>query len=220
MKKMRLLFSLTLLSLSFFSCEKESDQDLLEISIAHNEELKNFKESGVNGVYYSDFLTSNYTTRRRCDSGLPGANNLQLCGEGNLVANVTTTTAWYILDNGPGYIDYELERLFNESCYFSYLCIRPKGPVIQEAYGEVHFEEAGSFNFETSEYDLYHYLNSSIDPAKANELKEHFICKIREYRDANLPNAVISEVNFSGDALLCNGSTTKFLKASFKLSLH
>ncbi|WP_299768588.1 hypothetical protein [uncultured Dokdonia sp.] len=166
---------------------------------------------------------SNTTRRSGCTPSFEGSNNLTTCTFINYIAPITTTTIWTIGDNGPGYIDYELEQNFLSSCEFSYTCIRPCGPPIEDAFGEVFFIESPAFNFDTFEYDYYEYLSSDgITPEKANELKDHFACKIREYQQTNHPSWIVSDVNFFGDALLCNtsGISNRYLKATFKLTKH
>jgi len=202
-----------------------TDQEQLQQDSADANATLNVEEA-VENVFYTE--TVRYEThanllpvQERCGSSTPGYNNLDLCNGLYNVGMIQNSTYWNILDNGPGSIDYELEQLFMFSCDFSYTCIRPNGPPTTEVYGEVWFVESPSFNIDTFEYDIYYYTDSnSITTAKANELKQHFACAIDAYRDTNLPNAIISQVNFFGDVLLCNGSSDRYIKANFKMSLH
>jgi hypothetical protein len=183
-------------------------------------------EEAVENVFYTE--TVRYETQssplpaaERCGSSTPGFNNLNTCKKLYNPGYVQGSTYWNILDNGPGSIDYELEQLFMFSCDFSYTCIRPKGPPTTIVYAEVWFQESPSFNLETFEYDIYYYTDANtITQKRSNSLRQHFACEMDAYRNANLPGAIISEVNFFGDVLLCSGSSDRYIKASFRMALH
>ncbi|WP_299679452.1 hypothetical protein [uncultured Dokdonia sp.] len=199
------------------SCQTE-DEDIFTSSDILNHNTTKEASSQITTKPNSDI-----TRRPGCNPSFDGANNLTTCDFINYITPIATTTIWTIGDNGPGYIDYELEQNFLPSCEFSYTCIRPCGPPVENTFGEVFFIESPAFNLDTFEYDYYEYLSSdAITPEKANELKDHFACKIREYQQTNYPDWIVSEVNFFGDALLCNtfGISNRYLKASFKLTKH
>lgn len=215
------LFAMVVIALT--SCSKESE---LENTISPEHNIVFNVSDQTENMFYSETVdypnfSQNYPETQRCGSSTAGYNNLDLCGSTYGVGSIVGSTYWNILDNGPGSIDHELEQLFNYSFEFSYTYIRPNGPPTQIVYGEVEFHESPSFNMETFEYDIYNYTDSnSISNTRANELVEHFACAIDAYRDANLPNALISQVNFFGDVLLCTGSNSRYIKASFRLAIH
>ena len=165
--------------------------------------------------------TSNQTRRPECGS-LSGSNNLVTCDFTNYINPVSTVTSWNIGNNGPGYIDYELERNFLTSCEFSYLCTRPCGPAVEETFGEVHFIESPFFNIETFQFEYQYLSNEGITLEEADVLKDHFACKINAYQLENNPGWIISEVNFTGDSLLCNtfGISSRYIRATFKHTRH
>lgn len=216
------LFALTL-GVMLVACT--ADQDSLQQDNTNLNASANLVADTENAFYTETVSYETYANplpaAERCGSSTPGFNNLGSCKKLYNVGYIQAPTYWNILDNGPGSIDYELEQLFNNSCDFTYMCIRPNGPPTTIEYGEVWFQESPSFNFDTFEYDTYFYTDSNnITQVRSNELRQHFACAIDSYRNANLPGAIISQVNFFGDVLLCSGSSDRYIKASFRMAIH
>lgn len=208
---LNLKWSITVIALTLMmSCQTENDDELI-IEQANTEIIQETETEPV----------SDQTKRAGCGS-LSGSNNLAICDLTNYINPVSTITSWNIGNNGPGYIDYELERNFLTSCEFSYLCIRPCGPAVEETFGEVYFTESPFFNDETYQYEYQYLSNEGITIEEADVLKDHFACKINEYQLENNPGWIVSEVNFFGDNLLCNttGTSNRYIRATFKLTRH
>ncbi|OBX23656.1 MULTISPECIES: hypothetical protein [Bizionia] len=234
---MKLKILLVLFTISLFSCQEESlttseaIEPIKTLNKLENSNYDNFINEGETGQLFSEFITVNNISSKikmdysqRCNQINFGSNNLNTCSTVYNLNPLNFDTLWNTNNNGIGYIDYELENFFNMHCDYSYTCIHPTYPVIQTMSGEIEFHESPTWIYDPELEDLvlvYYYLSDTGIPAiNANELADFLACKMEEYRDANLPDAVITDVNLYGDALLCSGYTVRHLKASFTLNLH
>jgi len=218
---------LCLMSIAIFSCNTEEITDSFDSENQNinfqSKALEKEASNKLNTLFYTDSIVSKeFANSRRANpsNNQMMDNNLMLCGDINNLGDVSIVTSWDIFNTGPGYIDYELEQLFRLDCEFSASCIRFGTPPTETVFGEVFFQETGSFNPMTGGFDIYEYLNGTISTEKANELKDHFACAIKEYREENLPNSFIKNIDFFGDASICTGCNGRFLRATFILDRH
>lgn len=157
--------------------------------------------------------------------GLIDVANLITCGNNishlSSLQPINNTSTWWPLAGNNSSVTYlhdELYQAFHCSPYFSTCTIRLSGPPVSIEEVEFQVVDNGYIDFDPvlGDVTVYDYLSYNVSTSKAEELKEHFACTIKNYQNSVYPNnTYIHKVEFNGDALLCTcpSGQSRFLTA-------
>ena len=120
------------------------------------------------------------------------------------LGTISSETLYFTNDNTtPGYVDYELEEVFQCSNCFD------------NCQTKIIFNNEDIVNFILKDNGVYldelefEYLSNTISVEKFEEIKIHFSCIIEEYKQNNISaitnsQVYVEDINFICDELLCN----------------
>ena len=120
------------------------------------------------------------------------------------LGTISNETSFFINDNTtPGYVDYELEEVFQCSNCFD------------NCQTKIMFNNQEFVTFILKDNGVYldelefEYLSNTISAEKFEEIKIHFSCIIEEYKQNTISGITnsqvyVEDINFICDALLCN----------------
>lgn len=207
-----------------FSCSHEeiNDNSQLGVSVS-NSEVK------LNSDVESD---SPNETKRICQNMNSNySTNFALCSNyQSSIADITNNSGFSINENTFGFIDYELDHVFYFNSEFSLINYGPSFSFDETISlgipGDVnnHLFEVPDYDFLTDTY-IYQRLESdgNITPSEANEIRDHFVCYIRNIRDSYNDNTVeliqVFDVNFVGTPALCS-DPTRSIAVEFKIGIN
>lgn len=151
--------------------------------------------------------------------------NMTTCSTNFYLPAMTGTSSWTVGNSTQaGYIDYDLEQVFNCDPVFSGCTYRPPGPLVEQEVVVFELLDSGHEVFDPNlGFVTAYYLDNSITTSEAEVLKEHFACEIYNNQPSrpNLSQKITSVV-FEGDALLCTcpSGQTHYLRATVTYSFY